>query len=393
MKRLNDVRVLMYSHDTFGLGHLRRSRAVAHALVERYKGVTVLIVSGSQIAGAFDFRARVDFVKIPSVIKLYSGEYASMAEHIDLEDTLHMREGLVRQTAATFQPDFFIVDKEPLGLKGEVERTLRDCRRLGVPTVLGLRDVMDDPVALAHEWAARDLVSRIDALYDEVWVYGPHNFFDPLEGFTIPPGLAPRIRHTGFLRRDAPDPDERARGRILVTAGGGGDGWRVMNAVLDALDADPTLTAPFTLVPGPFMGTDEREAIHRRTANRGNVDVIDFDANLEGMVASCAGLVGMCGYNTFCEVLSFDRPALFMPRTHPRAEQLIRATRAAELGWSQVLDSDSAADPSRMAAALHVLAQGPRPSDASTAPDMSGLRTVCDRVAHLTGRTQLQAAE
>ena len=46
--------------------------------MERFKGVNIIIISGSQIAGAFDFRARVDFVKIPSVIKLYNGEYASI---------------------------------------------------------------------------------------------------------------------------------------------------------------------------------------------------------------------------------------------------------------------------------------------------------------------------
>ena len=87
MKRLDDARILMYSHDTFGLGHLRRSRAIAHALVDRFKGLNILILSGSQIAGAFDFKARVDFVKVPSVIKLYSGEYTSVSDHIDIADT------------------------------------------------------------------------------------------------------------------------------------------------------------------------------------------------------------------------------------------------------------------------------------------------------------------
>ena len=73
---LENARILMYSHDTFGLGHLRRCRTIAHALVQEYSGLMVLIVSGSQIAGAFDYRARVDFVKIPSVIKLRNGEYS-----------------------------------------------------------------------------------------------------------------------------------------------------------------------------------------------------------------------------------------------------------------------------------------------------------------------------
>ena len=71
---LSGAKILMYSHDTFGLGHLRRCRTIAHSLVENYSGLSVLIISGSAIAGAFDFRARVDFVKIPSVIKLRKPE-------------------------------------------------------------------------------------------------------------------------------------------------------------------------------------------------------------------------------------------------------------------------------------------------------------------------------
>ena len=125
MKRLENARVLMYSHDTFGLGHLRRCRTIAHALVEQFKGLNVLIISGSPIAGAFDFKARVDFVKIPSVIKLHNGSYTSLDEHIDLNETLKMRESIIRHTAEQFKPDMFIVDKEPLGLHGEIENTLR----------------------------------------------------------------------------------------------------------------------------------------------------------------------------------------------------------------------------------------------------------------------------
>src|SRR5258708_22318974 len=63
-KRL-DGRILIYSHDTMGLGHLRRCRTIAHSLVEKFKHVSVLILSGSPIIGSFDFRARVDFVRVP----------------------------------------------------------------------------------------------------------------------------------------------------------------------------------------------------------------------------------------------------------------------------------------------------------------------------------------
>ncbi len=123
-RHLGNARILMYSHDTFGLGHLRRCRTIAHSLVENYRGLNVLIISGATIAGAFDYRARVDFVKIPSVIKLRNGEYTSMDRHIDLQETMKMRQSIIRHTAETFEPDIFIIDKEPLGLRGEVEETL-----------------------------------------------------------------------------------------------------------------------------------------------------------------------------------------------------------------------------------------------------------------------------
>ena len=378
----------MYSHDTFGLGHLRRCRAIAHALVDRFKGVTVLIVCGSQIAGAFEFKARVDFVKIPSVIKLYDGEYASMSEHIDLADTLALRASLIRQTAKRFRPDILVVDKEPMGLRGEMEPTLLMLRRLGVPTVLGLRDVMDAPDALAREWQTRKVLPKMARFYDELWVYGPRDFHNPLAELDLPDGLTDRIRYTGFLRREAPRdatmPDGWTPESVVVTAGGGGDGAALMTHVLAACEADPTLATPYLLVTGPFMPLEAREAIHRRGEGLKNVTVIDFDRDMDAIVARSAGLVGMCGYNTFCEVLSFDRPALFLPRTRPRAEQAIRAARAEALGYAQMLDVEEAQDPARMAAALHALARQPKPSAALPDDALCGLDTVCERVAALT---------
>ena len=94
-----DRRILIYSHDTFGLGHLRRCRAIAHALVEEYKNLSVIILTGSPIIGSFDFRARVDFVRVPGVIKLRSGKYTPLNLHIDIAETLAMRASIIKHTA------------------------------------------------------------------------------------------------------------------------------------------------------------------------------------------------------------------------------------------------------------------------------------------------------
>ena len=51
-----------------------------------------------------------------------------------------------------------------------------------------------------------------------------------------------------------------------------------------------------------------------------------------------SGIVAMGGYNTFCEILTLDKPALIIPRSVPRQEQLIRAERAVKLGLASMLD-------------------------------------------------------
>ncbi len=186
MKRLEHVRVLMYSHDTFGLGHLRRCRTIAHAIVERFKGVNVIIISGSQIAGAFDFRARVDFVKIPSVIKLYNGHYDSIGEYIDLEDILMMRKLIIQRTAEAFQPDLFIVDKEPRGLRGELEPSLPILQKQGCHIVLGLREVLDEPEVVRREWQKHNAMDWVKKYFDSSWVYGSEDFYHPLSGINLP---------------------------------------------------------------------------------------------------------------------------------------------------------------------------------------------------------------
>ena len=383
--RFRHARVLMYSHDTFGLGHLRRCRAIAHALVERFKGLQVLIVSGSPIAGAFEFRTRVDFLKIPSVIKLINGEYTPLGAHTDVEETLALRRSIIHQTALSYAPDIFIVDKEPLGLRGELEPTLAMLKQQGTTLVLGLREVMDSPRHLAAEWARNDVLRKLDAIYDAVWVYGPADFYDPLAGLDAPAALRDRIAWTGYLRREVPavtpahGPSLPERS-LLVTAGGGGDGERIMHQVIAAFENDPGLDGPVVMVLGPFMKAEDRSDVYRRAARHPALHLIDFDNRMEALIEAAAGVVSMGGYNTFCEILSLDKRALIIPRVRPREEQLIRARRAAELGLVDMLMPDEADDPSVMARALRRLAARPRPSETTYGRPLDGLLRIADLV-------------
>lgn len=386
-------RVLIYSHDSFGLGHLRRCRAIAQGLVAADPELSVLILSGSPIIGRFDFGARVDFVRIPGIIKLANGEYTTLALGIDLEQTLAMREAIIRHTALAYAPDLFIVDKEPLGLRGEVRDTLALLRGRGCPVALGLRDVLDDPAVLGDEWRRKGAVAALAELYDEIWVYGLPQICDPLDGLDLPPSVRRKTVFTGYLRRPLPAPAVAsntmaaqafgANGRyLLVTAGGGGDGEAMLDWVLRAYESGAVLPLPPLFVLGPFMPADRQQHLRLRIQAVPGAAAIVFDAYLETLIDRAAAVVTMGGYNTFCEVLSYDKPALIVPRERPRQEQRIRAERASALGLAAVLRADAGCETDAMITALRRLGHQAPPS----AGIVPGLLDGIENVQKLTRR-------
>ena len=381
--RRRQPRVLIYSHDSFGLGHLRRCRALAHAICEDIDDLSVLILSGSPIIGSFDFRSRVDFVRVPGVIKLRNGEYTPLTLPMAIEDAIEMRASIIRHTAEVFDPDILIVDKEPLGLRGELSDTLEAMKERGVHVVLGLRDVLDDPDLLLPEWRRKNAVPALKEFYDEIWIYGLPQVCEPLAGLDLPASVSRKITYTGYLQRFADTNSNlelpsvsRDRPFILVTPGGGGDGEELVDWVLRAYEHDSTLPHPSLVVLGPFMQSERRTEFIARADALSEVKAITFEAHMESLMARALGVVAMGGYNIFCEILSFDKRALIVPRTTPRREQLIRASRAGELGLVTMLRGDNERRPDTMATALRQLPQQQRPSDTVVPGLLDGLENV-----------------
>ena len=377
------ARVLVYSHDSFGLGHLRRCRTIAHALVARRKALSVLILSGSPIIGSFDFRTRVDFVRVPGVIKKRNGEYSSLSLHMNIREVLRMRASIIQHTAEVFAPDIFIVDKEPLGLRGEIQGTLEALKARGTRLVLGLRDVMDDPVLLAEEWERKRAMSALRELYDDILVYGLPQVCDPLDGLGLAESVRQKMTYTGYLESVLSDdpPGTRAATTvrepyILVTPGGGGDGEDLIDWVIRAYEANRELRHPALIVFGPFMRARRRERFRMRIARLDPLEAIVFDARFENLMAHAAGVVAMGGYNTFCEILTFDKPAIIVPRRRPRLEQTIRASRAEQLGLVRMLSDEDGRDPAAMAGALRGILSQPRPSGVVVPGLLEGLDNI-----------------
>lgn len=390
-------RVVLYSHDTFGLGHLRRSRALASALTESGVAGSAIILTGSPVAGRFTFPEAVDHVRLPGVKKLGDGSYVSQASGMDIDATTDLRAGLIQSTLEQYEPDLLIVDKEPTGFRGELLPSLEKLNRIGkTRIVLGLRDVLDEPAVLAAEWARKGSVEATEAFYDETWVYGVKSVYDPTQGLPLSDATRNRMFWTGYLRREIVDPAEVPdTPYVLVTPGGGGDGQAMVDLVLQAYEQDPALLPHAVLVYGPFLSGDARDAFEARVAAlNGRVTATGFDSRIESLFAAAEGVVSMGGYNTFCEVLSFDKRAIIVPRTKPRLEQWIRANRAEEIGLVRNLDEfRDGLTPQSMIAAIRALPYQKRPSEAGADGLLDGLDVVIERTRHLMSQRVSDAAE
>ncbi|WP_336485737.1 glycosyltransferase family protein [Methylobacterium nigriterrae] len=380
-------RILIYSHDTFGLGHLRRSRAIANALAGSGRDLQILVLSGSPVVDSFAAREGVSYVRLPGVSKRTDGGYASLDARIPLGRTIAGRMAVIARAAAEFRPDLAIVDKEPTGFHGEMLPTLEHLSAEGCRLVLGLRDILDDPELLAPEWERKDAAAAVRAFYDEIWVYGIARIHEPLAALGLGPAVAERLHYTGYLRRDAalPDPGRPAPALtrspfILVTPGGGGDGAGLIDWVIAAYEADPGIALPALIAFGPFLDPQARQGFEARIARTGRLASITFDSEIEVLMRRAEGIVAMGGYNTFCEILSFDLRAVLVPRTEPRREQLIRARAAEALGLARVLLESEGRDPLRMAAALRALPAQAPPSRMVVPGLLDGLDAIRARV-------------
>jgi predicted glycosyltransferase len=327
---------MMYSHDTYGLGHIRRTMAIAaHLLGPR---VNILILTGSPIAGRFSFPEQIDFVRIPGMIKKTNDEYLPLSIKINARHALDIRKNIITATAKTFQPQLFIVDKEPLGLRKEVLPTLKWLQRSRPDTraILGLRDIMDDAATVKKDWQEKGVYEILQNLYAEIWVYGNREFYNPIEEYDITEPISQKMYFTGYIPRKIPGPEAVRNIRkelgvkpdeklVVVTTGGGGDGYVVMRTYVSMLEsAAKPLPFKSVLITGPFMPKNKRRKIFKRARKQG-VRGYHFYRQMEKIFAAADLVVCMGGYNTLCEILSQGTPSLVIPRETPRKEQLIRA--------------------------------------------------------------------
>ncbi len=407
MDKLTAFNILMYSHDTYGLGHIRRTMAIAEQLTN--KNTNILILTGSPIAGRLTFPKYVDHIRVPGMIKKANDEYFPLTIRIDPLQAMEIRQSIIMATVKTFVPDLFIVDKEPQGLKKEVlpalewiKENLKDTKN-----VLGLRDIMDDADTVKTDWKKKNIYSTIENLYHEVWIYGQKDIYDSVKEYDIPDSIGKKLFFTGYIPRKAPKESVaqalklqlnimKNEKLVTVTTGGGGDGFHVLDSYLKMLERmkEQSILPAFqsVVVTGPFLSRNDKDQVMERANNLG-VKSYEFFADMENLIAASDIVVCMGGYNTICEVLSSKTMSLVIPRETPRKEQYIRAKAFNHenliefISWSQLNEFNLEEK------ILHMLENKAPFTKAAAKFEMTGIANICERVSKFwNGKNEKECA-
>jgi len=391
-------RILIYSHDTFGLGNIRRMLEVARHLVQSSPEVSVLVITGSPMLHAFRIPPGIDYVKLPCLSRNTAGRYGARSLSMSLEGTVRLRANLIRSAITDFEPDLILVDKKPFGVEDELAGALESLpsgpRRPKL--VLLLRDILDSPESTSRVWRKNGYFEAITAYYHQVLVVGCPEVFDLRHEYGFPPFAAAKVEFCGYIAREA---GRRTRDDVrrelnvhageplvLITPGGGEDGYSLVSAALRALAERPSATRPRAhIVCGPEMSETHRAAVAQAVSALPRVSMQDFSDDMMSLMGAADVVVAMGGYNTVCELLTLRKRAILVPRVQPGVEQCVRAERMAAMGLLRMVHPSQLTPASLMAGIDAELAAWTRRDQRPVLRRLDGLERVTDAVFEAIG--------
>lgn len=326
----------MYSHDSVGLGHARRNRALAYALAADLPRITGERVRGMLVAGHPGATADAlpegwDWLVLPGFTRTASG-YQSRSLDVSTERLWHLRSSTAAAALEAVSPDLLIVDRHPFGVDNELLPALESLSGNGTHCVLGMRDVLDTAAVAHAEWDKLGGAAGVTRYYSEVWVYGDQQVYDPLTTGEIPDELSRITTFTGFLAHGRPDDPLTASSvgaeqpYILTMVGGGSDGGALgLTAAQAAIPAGHR----HIILTGPQMPAADHQRIldtvRHRHADHEQIQVTRFAPHVPKLVREAAAVISMGGYNSLAEIMATTTPALIVPRRTRRQEQRLRA--------------------------------------------------------------------
>ena len=384
-KKLESLRIAIYSQDGFGLGHMQRTCSIAWEIYRLRPEASILTFSDSQLGQFFPISPHHDYIKLPSIAKDSPGNWQATHLSMSFPEILQLRKQLISNVLLNYTPDIFLVDHMPHGAMGELLPALEAIKhsRIHTQVVLGLRDILDSPDVTINRWKIEGAYDVIERYYARILVFGMQDVYDVVERYQIPEGDARKVFYCGYVTNLAKASDaQNIRARyladkstntklVVVMAGGGADAYPMMSTLIDALpkvlEDQPCVLAVIT---GPFMPAELIGDLSHR-ATQLPIHMMESVNDSLSYISAADLVIAMAGYNTSVEILRMKKPAILIPRAGPSAEQRTRATLFADKHWVDMIDPDELT-PDKLAQHISYRLKHPLENNSNHRPNLHG---------------------
>ncbi|UTW13787.1 glycosyltransferase family protein [Marinobacterium rhizophilum] len=347
--RSTPARVLFYVQHLLGVGHLRRAALLCEALVEA--GLDVHMILGGEPVPSIRFAgAQCHYL---NALRVQDADFATLVDTAGnpLDDNMrHQRRDQLLALAAQIQPDAIITELFPFGrrqMRFELRPLLDWARRQPKPPrlICSLRDIVQQ----RSPERERETLGLIDKHYHRIWAHGDARFAPLDASYQLTPELGERLHYTGYIAPRAPAP--RPRQGVIVSAGGGAVGLRLLQAAICAHRDGLLPGRPWTLIAGPNLPQGDFERL-QQSLHAPELQLMRFCDDFVSRLAGAELSISQAGYNTVMDLLVSQVPAVVVPYIGSgETEQISRARHLAEAGRVSIADeADLCADSLRHAA-------------------------------------------
>lgn len=320
----NGYDVLLYVQHLLGIGHVRRAAVLARAF--HRAGLKVVFVTGGLPVTGLGLDG-IEVVQLPPA-RAQDETFAVIVDAdgqpVD-EAWKARRRDLLMAVYQRCRPRVVMVELYPFGrrkMRFELDPLIEAARSASPPALIAcsLRDIVNRPERPEKTaW----MVERFTRQFDLLYLHGDPRFFRLEDSFPESEAVAQRLHYTGYVteagevaaaaraadaRAEGPLPGQ---GEVLVSAGGGAVGARLLHTALAARPLSPLAGIPWRLLIGPNMP----EADFREIAAAAGEGVVVERArpDFAAMLTRARLSISQGGYNTLMEVLAAGLPGVVVP--------------------------------------------------------------------------------
>lgn len=384
-------RLLIYSQDGTGLGHLQRTRNIAREILLLEPETSILILADSSLTPFFAPIPGLDYLKLPTILKTGDVSWKTSTLPLNISDMVNLRAKIIQKTFCAFNPDAVLVDHMPVGALGELKPLLEYSQRKGkkAKLFLGLRDILDRPELIRQVWKDMNAY-RYLPFYDGIFIYGTNNIYPVEDAYGLTP-MAENLTYCNYVTQPMDSngsthssPDPSTDPFIFVMAGGGRDAFHMTNTFMDAFPILHRKTEVGAyILTGPQMPQADRDMLKRK-AEGYPIQMFSSSDEVARYLQKASAVVTMAGYNSLCEVLAWGKKSLVVPRSGPSSEQRIRTRLFAERDLVRMLDPDELS-PDRMAEDIKNLLVDTGLPNKANMPPLNGAKRAAALLLEING--------